>query len=136
MPNPNDLLYQQLVPQAMGQNPLSPQQMLLQLILNGQTPAKFGKGGEVASKALGPAIAGYYVYPDAKNAYESIKSGKHIPSSLGTLADSVGSVLSLPYYVGSTLLGSSDVGAGTLDEPEEPTLSGALAQYLLSLGNK
>lgn len=135
MLNPNQLLLQNLGATSLGQPQISPQQMIMEMILNGQSPAKFGKGGEVLGKALGPAVGGYFVYPDAKAAYQAVKTGEHVPEKLGALADTTASVTSLPYFILSSLLKSPEVGAGTLDEPDQPSLSGALAQYLLSLGS-
>ncbi|CAB4129562.1 hypothetical protein UFOVP118_91 [uncultured Caudovirales phage] len=143
---PLEMLYEQIgiTPQhfAKGGPVLTPEQMQALLIFHGKTPPKFAGGGNVkklAGKAFGPAVATAFAIPELADTYHELQNkdyGNAAGSATGA-ADTIASGLSIPYWLLSTLLGSSNVSAGTLDTPEEqPGVSGQLSQYLLNLGKK
>jgi hypothetical protein len=146
---PLEMLYEQagITPQhlASGGTTLSPKEMMMLLIAHGKTPPKFADGG-LTSKALGaagPAYMAYLAYPEAKDTYGALSNKDyHKAFEHGTnLADFGLSAASIPYWLLSSMLGSKDLSAGTLDNPEtrygeKPGAIGQLSQYLLNLGKK
>jgi hypothetical protein len=146
---PLQMLYEQIgiTPQhfAKGGPTLTPQQMQALLIIHGRTPPKFAGGG-ITSKALaaaGPAYLAYTALPEAKETYNAVvNKDPHKAFEHGTnLADLGASIFSTPYWILSSLLGSGELSAGTLDTPEthygeKPGPTGQLSQYLLNLGSK
>lgn len=140
---PLEMLYDQIgiTPQhfAKGGPALTPKQMMAMMIIHGHDLPKMAKGGSIASKALGaagPAYMAALAYPEAKDTVTSLgKKDYHKAFEHGTsLADFGASAVSLPYWILSSMMGSGDINAGTLDSQDQPGLSTQLSQYLLNLG--
>lgn len=128
MLNPNELLYQEAgIPT--GSPTISPQTMLAMLMLKGKQPQRMAGGG--MAKYAFPALMGLAAVPETLDAAKDKKYLQHGVNA----ADLIASGLSLPYWLYSSMLGSGNLSAGTLDEQERPSaLTGPLSQYLLSLG--
>ena len=140
--SPFEMLYEHLgiTPQhfAKGGPALTPEQMRALLIIHGHQVPKYGIGG-----AVNFGLNGLQVYPEAKDLYDAA-SHKDAHKTLEhgvNLADTVGSMVNIPYALMSYLVGSGDVGAGTLgEEPQHDfihdKISAPLSKYLFNLGNK
>lgn len=99
-----------------GQIQMTPEQMRAMMMAYGHDIQHFGIGGTVANALMqhapNAAIAGYFMAPEIKEAYENLNKPKpeNPKDTIAGLANSAASMVNLPYWLLSSILGPSSLG--------------------------